>query len=144
MILEGELELEHIGHYSKTLKKSETDIFSGDWETRSKGKVTDFNLMTTGMASGTVEMIKVPAGDSFSISIKDDGNFVGICLLNGVLNYQSAANTGVLEAGDFLLGIAEKEDESIIFDARGDSEFVCVMIHLSPFTFGFPATKSFR
>ena len=144
MILEGELELEHTGHYLKTLKKSETDIFSGDWETKSRGKVTDFNLMTTGATGGTVEMIKLPAGDPFSLSNQGEENFVGIYLLKGEMIYESATDKGILEAGDFLLGTAEKEDESLILRSESDCEFISVKIHRSPFTFGFPATKSFR
>ncbi|WP_410207355.1 HutD family protein [Fusobacterium sp.] len=44
-ILDGKMELEHIGHYNKTLNKYEIDRFHGEWDTHSQGKVTDFNLM---------------------------------------------------------------------------------------------------
>src|SRR5688572_20272876 len=45
MILKGDLELVHEGHYTKHLKPFDQDIFSGEWNTRSRGRVTDFNLM---------------------------------------------------------------------------------------------------
>lgn len=47
-ILDGKMELEHRGHYKKTLNKYEIDRFSGEWDTFSKGKVRDFNLMIKG------------------------------------------------------------------------------------------------
>lgn len=43
MILKGKLKLEHIGHHKCTLEPFQQDIFSGSWETKSYGKVTDFN-----------------------------------------------------------------------------------------------------
>ncbi len=45
-ILNGELELIHEGHHSIVLKQYEQDSFLGDWNTRSIGKVRDFNVMT--------------------------------------------------------------------------------------------------
>jgi uncharacterized protein len=54
MILKGELELIHEGRYTKHLKPFDQDIFSGEWPTRSKGKVTDFNLMLKDGATGSL------------------------------------------------------------------------------------------
>ena len=54
MILKGELELLHEGRYTKPLKPYEQDTFSGEWPTRSKGKVTDFNLMLKNGATGSL------------------------------------------------------------------------------------------
>jgi len=45
MVLEGELILEHEGHHCAKLKPFERDTFSGDWITKSKGKVVDFNVI---------------------------------------------------------------------------------------------------
>lgn len=42
------MEIDHKGHYCKTILKYEIDRFNGEWETTSKGKVTDFNLMLKG------------------------------------------------------------------------------------------------
>ena len=52
MILDGKIELIHEGRYSKNLDKFDTDTFSGEWNTRSIGKATDFNLMTKGNVNG--------------------------------------------------------------------------------------------
>jgi len=47
-ILDGTMEIFHEGHYNKILNPYEIDRFKGDWNTTSKGKVTDFNLMLKG------------------------------------------------------------------------------------------------
>ncbi len=44
-ILAGHMELEHKNHHSISLDKYQIDRFKGHWDTFSKGKVTDFNLM---------------------------------------------------------------------------------------------------
>lgn len=44
-ILKGKMELSHKGHHNVVLLPYEIDRFNGEWDTVSKGKVTDFNLM---------------------------------------------------------------------------------------------------
>ncbi len=44
-ILKGRMEIIHKEHHSKILNPYEIDHFKGEWDTFSKGKVTDFNLM---------------------------------------------------------------------------------------------------
>lgn len=55
MIIEGELLLEHKDHHKKILRPFQQDTFKGDWETKSYGEVTDYNLMTSGDCSEQVE-----------------------------------------------------------------------------------------
>lgn len=74
----GELYLEHVGKYKKILKPFEQDCFYGDWITRSRGKVTDFNLMMKD-CQGKVETITLLSGDSRSIllePLKDNINYI--------------------------------------------------------------------
>lgn len=52
MILKGHLELVHEGRYTRQLQPYDQDTFSGEWATRAKGKVTDFNLMLKEGATG--------------------------------------------------------------------------------------------
>jgi len=58
LILEGQLDIEHKGQYLKHLNTYETDRFMGDWETSSKGKVTDFNLMLRENTKGEIQVLK--------------------------------------------------------------------------------------
>ena len=44
-ILEGKMQLSHKNKYDITLTPYEIDRFDGNWDTISKGKVKDFNLM---------------------------------------------------------------------------------------------------
>src|SRR3954468_3603561 len=61
MILKGKLELIHEGRYTKQLEPFDQDVFSGEWSTRSKGKVTDFNLMLKQGATGSLTHRRIEA-----------------------------------------------------------------------------------
>ncbi len=45
MVLDGKLEIKHDEHHSAVLNQFDVDSFSGEWNTISHGKVTDFNLI---------------------------------------------------------------------------------------------------
>lgn len=78
MPINGELYLEHEGRYKKLLKPFEQDCFSGDWTTRSRGKVIDFNLMMRN-CSGRIETYTVPSGSCNNISLErfeDNINYI--------------------------------------------------------------------
>lgn len=57
MVIEGEMELEHEGYHKIYLKPYEQDSFSGEWVTRSKGRVRDFNLMLKAGYRGRIEAV---------------------------------------------------------------------------------------
>ena len=61
MTLEGGIELEHTGISSRTLRPlSDIEEFEGSWETKSRGRCVDFNLMTQQGYNGSIACI--PAG----------------------------------------------------------------------------------
>lgn len=70
MILKGELVLNHEDHHNTLLKKFDQDSFSGDWNTKSYGKVTDFNLMMAEGCSGKVEAIEISREEPKEIMLK--------------------------------------------------------------------------
>lgn len=70
MILEGKLKLEHIGHHKCTLGPFEQDSFSGSWETKSYGQVTDFNLMMNEKCNGELEPIFIKKGEEKKFTLK--------------------------------------------------------------------------
>ncbi|MFL0250273.1 HutD family protein [Clostridium neuense] len=94
MVIDGETTLEHEGKHKVTLRTFEKDSFMGDWTTKSFGKASDFNLMTSKDCSGSLEVFEVkdklciklengenrfnvsqyfyPVGGSIEIQIKDD------------------------------------------------------------------------
>ena len=65
MVLQGSMDLEHKGQYTKKMEKFEVDNFLGDWESQSYGKVIDFNLMTMGQANGFLESVKLEKNSHF-------------------------------------------------------------------------------
>jgi environmental stress-induced protein Ves len=92
MILKGELELVHEGRYTKHLKPYDQDIFSGEWETRSKGKVTDFNLMLKGGATGSLQHFRLEQGKEKKIESTGDFNFIYIAAGTPLINEISTKN----------------------------------------------------
>jgi len=56
MLLDGELELIHENQHTINLKPLEFDTFSGNWNTTSNGKATDFNLMMLGNTEGNYKV----------------------------------------------------------------------------------------
>ena len=71
MILEGQLELVHQNHYSKTLMPFDQDSFLGAWHTSSYGIVTDFNLMMNPQFTGRLEALHLEANQLTPIDLKD-------------------------------------------------------------------------
>lgn len=69
MSIEGKLGLEHEGHNNALLNEFEQYSFSGDWKTRSFGKVRDFNLMMNKECSGNLEAISINKGESKEIEV---------------------------------------------------------------------------
>jgi len=95
MVLEGTLELEHVGHHTTILNPMETDTFMGDWETNSGGKVTDFNVMIRDeKLNAQVKPILFGKKNTLSLETEKIGF---VYLLKGKMNLNT--NTD-LEAGD--------------------------------------------
>lgn len=63
LVLDGNLRLTHNGNVGKWLAKNEQETFLGDWETKSEGKVIDFNLMMKEGVKGEVQSIQLPPKD---------------------------------------------------------------------------------
>lgn len=97
MILKGKLELIHEGRYTKHLEPYDQDIFSGEWETRSKGKVVDFNLMLKDGATGSLTHHRIEANRNVSLVAKT--NYYFIYLASGTT---TLSNGNIATAGDLL------------------------------------------
>lgn len=59
MVIEGEMDLEHMEHHSIHLGPYDKDSFSGGWATKSRGKVRDFNLMVANGYKGEIEGLDI-------------------------------------------------------------------------------------
>lgn len=121
MILEGRLELNHEGHYRKTLTPFETDKFSGDWKTTSRGKVRDFNLMFKAGCSGAMKVLRVNHGLTVSTEKPNLDNAKGqvaVCfyLYRGSLNLNIPGHDCCqLMSGDFaMLTVLSADDVPLV------------------------------
>lgn len=108
MVLDGEMELIHEGHYSIGLKPFKQDSFSGDWHSESRGCVTDFNLMTRGDYRGTLKHIPLSAGEQIDLGYphSDDAALEiteALYLFRGSVHIFYRENSYMLEEGDLIL-----------------------------------------
>lgn len=64
----GELYLCHKGRYERRMQPYEIEKFQGDWETTSRGRVRDFNLMLKDGADGEMTAVLINAGETVKLS----------------------------------------------------------------------------
>ncbi len=117
MILKGALELVHEGRYTKQLQPYDQDVFSGEWNTHSKGRVTDFNLMLKNGATGSLQHVHLPAGANWQRTKTNAYEFVYVAQGQLVYNNQAQANAGdllQLDNNEFSLQASNKVDVIII------------------------------
>jgi environmental stress-induced protein Ves len=122
MILEGNLAIQHTNHHTRQLNKFDTDTFSGSWETNARGKVTDFNLMTTGTAHGSLTAIVLQKNDCKQIYLNK--KHTGVYVYTGSLELNTPAGKLLVEQRDFILLEAENPDEAICLSAGQYSEII--------------------
>ncbi|MBI9036435.1 MAG: HutD family protein [Bacteroidales bacterium] len=124
MILEGELKLEHKDQYSKILKKFDTDSFKGEWDTKSNGKVIDFNLMTTGNAFGAIEAIHLNENKKITKHLSARFNVMVLFIHKGDLEIINKENKQLLYQGDSILLFNEKSQEEISIHSNSNTEII--------------------
>ncbi|PJI08847.1 MULTISPECIES: HutD family protein [Clostridium] len=74
MLTSGETILEHEGKYKVTLKPFQKDSFMGDWITKSYGRASDFNLMTSAKCSGDIHSFCIDSCDKVNIELSSHKN----------------------------------------------------------------------
>jgi environmental stress-induced protein Ves len=121
MILKGELQLIHEGHYSKLLRPFEQDTFSGEWKTRSRGKVTDFNLMLKGSSTGMLRHHRLHSGASKSFTFQSSFYFI-YCFSGAV-----ALGKYISKAGDL---VQIEQESSIDLYAEDECELIEIEVNV--------------
>ena len=110
MILKGELAIDHLQRYSKVLRCFDTDTFNGEWPTKAKGQVMDFNLMTRGGTEGKLD--KVSVGKNERRRFTGLGNwdsrqlkkqYLGFFVFEGWVHLEIAQQVLKADTGDFIL-----------------------------------------
>lgn len=103
MVLEGEMKLSHQGRYTKTLKQFDTDQFEGQWDTTSKGKVTDFNLMTTEKSSGFISHTHLKQKEKLNLISENQYNHIAIYSHKGKFTIKYLKEEYHIEENDFAI-----------------------------------------
>lgn len=127
MILKGSLDIDHIDRYAKHLEKFDMDVFDGEWPTKARGKVTDFNLMTRGTAKGEVQALNMNINETKELSLDIDRT--GIYLLKGNMQVVFNSENIFLDEGDFILFERESRS-SITLEANEDCEVIAAKVNL--------------
>lgn len=70
MVLEGVLDLYHEDHYTVLLHPFDQDAFSGNWISRSKGKVIDFNVIFSKDYSANLFHFELSKGEEIQLNCK--------------------------------------------------------------------------
>ena len=123
MILQGQLSIEHKNQHSKILKQYDCDEFLGEWETKAKGKVVDFNLMMKDGWNGSLSIVMIDK-DSNTTYQYNENKFIGLYILEGSL----IANEQLLNQKDFLLFENKTVGDKISISAHEHSKFVFIKI----------------
>ncbi|HKC69041.1 MAG TPA: HutD family protein [Bacteroidia bacterium] len=128
MVLDGELNIQHKNQYTKQLKKFETDSFSGNWETTSIGKVTDFNVMTRGLAKATALGFSLVGGCKKECNI--NGDFFAVYVSQGEIIIESPSQNINISQGDIVIIRKEKANEKFNILATMPADVAIAEIYL--------------
>lgn len=87
MVIEGQITLNHENKYEKSLNSFEQDDFMGDWNTRTYGKASVFNLMTRENYQGELIHLSIPPKKhiNFQYDAQINKDLIAICfyVVNG-------------------------------------------------------------
>jgi len=129
MLLEGELSLEHENHYAIKLNLLEQDFFSGEWQTKSRGKCSDFNLMTADGYAGSLAI----TDENAELSLSTD-EFSAFYCLNDKASAQIFIDnnepiTLELNKDDFL--IFKHDEKRDVRKYRIKLSETCIHVHVT-------------
>ncbi len=120
MVLEGEIELIHENEHSARLRKFDTDDFKGGWNTRSRGKCKDLNLMCQKGWKGSIKSY-ILVDSKISID-KYEGHRLLFCL-KGELEINVDGKKALLGKGDIL---AIENDSLVEVFSKTFSELILI------------------
>lgn len=104
------------------LRKFDVARYDGGWKTHSKGKCTDFNLMTRGNTSGTLEAKTLESGEQWIMPTRTHSC---IFVYRGRLALIDAREAEVAETGSLIIG-GKALGPMLLLKALEDCELVVV------------------
>lgn len=126
MVLDGEITLNHEGHYSKKLGKFEIDTFEGNWKTSAIGTCTDFNLMSTKNQNGSIASFQIEKNKELLISKNNLSKWLILYVFTGEVNVKLKEEILKLEAESVLL--IEGSEENVSIKGIKDTELIATTI----------------
>jgi environmental stress-induced protein Ves len=129
MILEGELKISHKNHYSKFLRKFDIDQFSGDWETSSEGKVTDFNVMTNGNSKVEINAFSFYKNEKIKKYLSASSGFTAVYTYKGNVDLFAGNQKITINEGDFIIFEKKEKTETLDIFSNTGSELIFVEIY---------------
>ncbi len=103
MILEGEIEISHAGHYTKKLKPFDVDVFLGDWNTSAIGKCIDFNVMTRGRLQSELSSLVLTNKESSKLAIDEEWSSICLFVFKGSVEIEIEHKKILLEENNLLI-----------------------------------------
>lgn len=116
MILEGNLTLVHVGRYTKQLNTFDQDTFMGDWDTKSQGRVRDFNLMCKNGAKGKVDHKNMSGLER--LMVVPEGNYQFFFVAAGEFSFEQT----ILKKGDTL--VVENATAELLMNCLQEGDLV--------------------
>ena len=86
MVLEGEMHLSHEGQHSSGLKAFDQDRFDGGWQTMSRGKCVDLNLMCRGESTGKLQHFSIMKNSIERLHVEGQRSFIYFYRGGGAIN----------------------------------------------------------
>lgn len=132
MVTNGKMTIEHVGQYTKTLSELEVDNFIGDFETKTHGICSVFNLMTRENYKGSLFplIINHKSSHELSHSISYNEEIVSVCLhpLAGSFKIIINNHSFAIHTGDLLRIDCMESDSSVKFNLVNESYEHCKII----------------
>lgn len=129
MVLDGQMILSHQNHHSKTLNNFDVDQFDGGWQTQSKGRCVDFNLMTKGQTTGNLDHLAMLANKSAVLNYDSNYNKLFLFAYSGAINLTLENEHISLNKGELLaLTLIELESNEIKLEALEDVDLIVIYV----------------
>lgn len=131
MILEGALSLEHIGIRKRQMKPFDVEAFSGDWDTLSRGKVRDFNLMVREGIPSSMEYCRVTGDTRLALTDEGPDTLILLYLIQGsgslkiMENSVPADSPASASAAAPIVKSLGASDLALLHDYRGEVCYLC-------------------
>lgn len=132
MVTDGKMDIEHVGKYKKTLSQLESDSFMGDFETKTHGICSVFNLMTRENYKGNLFplIINHKSDQELSYSVSYNEEIVSVCLYPIAGSFKIGFNNHNFDihTGDLLRIDCMESDSSVKFNLVNTSYEPCKII----------------